>query len=81
MVVYAVSFYWGSFMVADCNDIWPFHKSCKTMNFYKFIQTFTALVFPAITAGQISSFAPNVAKAKAAAKNIFRIIDRKPAVT
>src|SRR6185312_10158676 len=39
-----------------------------------------AVIFSAIGLGQISNFAPNIAKAKIAAISIFELIDRKSAI-
>ncbi|GET00767.1 multidrug resistance protein 1 [Rhizophagus clarus] len=39
-----------------------------------------AVVFSAMAVGQMSTFAPNTAKAKVAAISIFEILDRKPAI-
>ena len=37
-------------------------------------------MFCALTAGQANTFAPNAAKAKAAAVSIFSLLDRKPLI-
>ena len=39
-----------------------------------------ALIMASMTVGRSYSFAPDVYKAKLAAKNIFRLLDRKPLI-
>lgn len=65
-VVFAVIFYIGTLFVRDVP--------------LKFIDVFTAIyaiVFAAMTAGNNSQFAPDVAAAKNSAANLFSILDEE----
>ena len=48
------------------------------MDFLHMIRVFSAVVFSAMAAGQALSLAPDAAKARVAASNIFKLLDRKP---
>ena len=51
------------------------------MGLYTFFATYSALVFPAITAGQIAGLLPDYTKARVAAANIFQLLERKPLIS
>lgn len=64
---YAVGFYSGAWLMTKGD-----------MDFLHMIRVFSAVVFSAMAAGQASSLAPDAAKARVAASNIFKLLDRKP---
>lgn len=66
---YAAAFWFGSRFVLDGK------YTFNDMNVVMF-----AVVFTSVSLGQVSTFAPNIAKAKQAAVNIFELIDSKPTV-
>lgn len=45
-----------------------------------FSRVFSAIVFGAMAVGQVSSFAPDYAKAKVSASHIIRIIEKMPEI-
>ncbi|XP_062500482.1 ATP-dependent translocase ABCB1-like [Corticium candelabrum] len=66
---YAVAFRFGGYLVAE-----------GEIEYFNVFKVFNAIVFCALTAGQANTFAPNAAKAKAAAVSIFSLLDRKPLI-
>ncbi|CAB4481222.1 uncharacterized protein OCT59_003157 [Rhizophagus irregularis] len=49
-------------------------------NVQQMLRVLFAVVFSAMAVGQMSTFAPNTAKAKVAAISIFEVLDRKPEI-
>jgi len=47
---------------------------------YHVPRAFSAIIFGGMAVGNASSFAPDAAKAEASAKEIFRLLDRVPAI-
>ncbi|XP_065843600.1 ATP-dependent translocase ABCB1-like [Oscarella lobularis] len=66
---YAVAFRFGGYLVAN-----------GELHYFDVFTVFNAIVFCALTAGNANTFAPDYAKAKAAATHIFHILDRTPAI-
>ncbi|KJE88541.1 multidrug resistance protein 1a [Capsaspora owczarzaki ATCC 30864] len=66
---YAVAFYYGGVLVGDGEQTFP-----------EMIRTFTAIVFSAMAAGQMSTLATDADKARIACYNIFELLDRKSEV-
>jgi ABC-type multidrug transport system fused ATPase/permease subunit len=66
---YAVAFRFGGHLVAK-----------GELDYFNVFKVFNAIVFCALTAGQANTFAPDAAKAKAAAAAIFCLLDRKPLI-
>ncbi len=50
------------------------------MCWFVFHRVFSVIVFAAMNIGQSSSFAPDFAKAKAAAGRIILLLEKKPAI-
>jgi ABC-type multidrug transport system fused ATPase/permease subunit len=68
-VTYGGGFLFGAYQV-----------SIYELDFQSMLQVFSAVVFCAVAAGQTTSFAPDMVKARIAASSIFRIIDRVSAI-
>eukprot|EP00164_Ancoracysta_twista_P001384 GFYU01001804.1.p1 GENE.GFYU01001804.1~~GFYU01001804.1.p1 ORF type:complete len:1235 (+),score=430.50 GFYU01001804.1:168-3872(+) len=66
---YGLAFWYGSVLIKD-----------GEMNFGDVLQVFFAIVMAAMGAGQASTFAPDMGKAKAATSAVFSIIDREVTV-
>ncbi|XP_058380794.1 ATP-dependent translocase ABCB1-like isoform X2 [Diceros bicornis minor] len=66
---YAGSFRFGAYLVAH-----------QLMSFQNVLLVFSAVVFGAMAVGQVSSFAPDYAKAKVSAAHIIMIIERTPVI-
>ncbi|GBB85298.1 hypothetical protein RclHR1_11860005 [Rhizophagus clarus] len=64
---YSLAFWYGSQLVKSQEYTVP-----------KMFNVLFAIAFSASSLGQISSFSPNISKAKIAALSIFEILDRKP---
>ncbi|RIA92860.1 P-glyco protein [Glomus cerebriforme] len=64
---YALAFWYGSQLVKN-----------QEYSVVKMFNVLFAIAFSASSLGQISTFSPNVSKAKIAALSIFEILDRKP---
>lgn len=67
--VYALAYYWGSRQVRDGNY--------STLEFFIVLP---ALLFSAQASGQMFSLAPEVTRAKTAAKSVFKLHDQKPTI-
>ncbi|XP_020369439.2 ATP-dependent translocase ABCB1-like [Rhincodon typus] len=66
---YAASFRFGAFLI-----------SINAMDVEGVFLVFNAIVYGAVAIGQSSSFAPDYAKAKVAAMNLFALFERVPAI-
>nr|6FN1_A Chain A, Human-mouse chimeric ABCB1 (ABCBHM) [Homo sapiens] len=66
---YAAAFRFGAYLVAH-----------KLMSFEDVLLVFSAIVFGAMAVGQVSSFAPDYAKATVSASHIIRIIEKTPEI-
>ncbi|KAK7714457.1 hypothetical protein SLS57_007185 [Botryosphaeria dothidea] len=67
--VYALAYWWGSKQVRD-----------GMYGMREFFIVLPALLFSAQTSGQMFSLAPEVTRAKTAARNIFKLHDEKPSI-
>ncbi|TRY58771.1 hypothetical protein DNTS_034608 [Danionella cerebrum] len=68
-MVNAAIFRFGAWLIAHCYT-----------EYENVFLVFSVIVFAAMTVGQSSSFAPDFAKAKAAAARIILLLDKKPAI-
>uniref|UniRef100_H0W664 Multidrug resistance protein 1 n=1 Tax=Cavia porcellus TaxID=10141 RepID=H0W664_CAVPO len=66
---YAACFRFGAFLVAQ-----------SLMDFESVLLVFSTIVFGAMAVGQVSSFAPDYAKAKMSASHIIMIIEKAPVI-
>jgi len=68
-LTFAASFYYGSRLI-----LWDLHDPLEVL------KAMFAIVFTAMGAGQIATFAPDAAKAQLAAHSILAILDREPVI-
>ncbi|XP_077979292.1 ATP-dependent translocase ABCB1-like [Glandiceps talaboti] len=68
-LVHAVAFRFGAWMI-----------ELNRMTFEEVFLVFSCIAFGAMALGQASAFAPDAAKAKLAANNIFFLLDREPEI-
>ncbi|XP_070567625.1 ATP-dependent translocase ABCB1-like isoform X2 [Ptychodera flava] len=68
-LVHAVAFRFGAWMI-----------ELGEMTFEDVFLVFSCIAFGAMALGQASAFAPDAAKAKIAANNIFELLDREPEI-
>ncbi|EHA97860.1 Multidrug resistance protein 1 [Heterocephalus glaber] len=68
------------FSHAACFRLSTFLVTREIMNYENVMLVFSAIVFGAMAVGQVSSFAPDYAKAKVSAAHIIRIIEKVPAI-
>nr|4M1M_A Chain A, Multidrug resistance protein 1A [Mus musculus]4M1M_B Chain B, Multidrug resistance protein 1A [Mus musculus]6UJN_A Chain A, ATP-dependent translocase ABCB1 [Mus musculus] len=66
---YAAAFRFGAYLVTQ-----------QLMTFENVLLVFSAIVFGAMAVGQVSSFAPDYAKATVSASHIIRIIEKTPEI-
>ncbi|XP_023569389.1 multidrug resistance protein 1 isoform X2 [Octodon degus] len=66
---YAACFRFGAFLVAK-----------QLMDFESVLLVFSAIVFGAMAVGQVSSFAPDYAKARVSASHIIMLIEKVPSI-
>ena len=72
LLAYAVTFRFGAFLLTRPVDDFLYASIDEVY------LVFLALVFGALGIGQAASFAPNYTKAKASAKRIYALLDRRP---
>ncbi|XP_004862484.1 multidrug resistance protein 1 isoform X1 [Heterocephalus glaber] len=68
------------FSHAACFRLSTFLVTREIMNYENVMLVFSAIVFGAMAVGQVSSLAPDYAKAKVSAAHIIRIIEKVPAI-
>ncbi|ORX65020.1 P-glyco protein [Basidiobolus meristosporus CBS 931.73] len=68
-LVYALAFWYGAHLIKSGE-----YDSSKVM------QVLFAVIFSAVTVGQVSSLTGNISRARVAASDMFRLLDRQPKI-